>query len=68
MNDLRKVERKHNNSWVQCRMSDLKKGDLFRMSESDGESLGEWIVEENPRLGHDAANADDVWGVVAHPS
>jgi len=64
---LAKVERLIENDWHVCRMSELNKGDIFRMTEHTGEYRGDcnWVASSEPRM--TKYDGDDVWGIDANP-
>jgi len=47
---MRTIERLIDNDWYVCRLSELNKGDVFRMHEPTGELVGgqNWIAESEP--------------------
>ena len=72
MNDLRKVEVFREEKWVEVRLKDVKKGELFRMFElpemlpvllDSGES--EMVALSDPYIGPNGPNKEDVWTIEA---
>lgn len=67
MHDLmRTVERLIDNDWYVCRLSELNKGDVFRMHEPTGELVGgqNWIAESEPNPDY-SNDGEPVWGIRA---
>jgi len=63
---LRKVERLIENDWHLCQMSELNKGDIFRLTEPDGEIVGKmnWLATAEPKIITNP-NGVETWGVDA---
>lgn len=64
---LRSVERKINNDWYVCAMSELNTGDVFRLREPSGELTNNttWVAAGEPNL--TTHNGEGIWGIMAKP-
>lgn len=65
---LRIVERKIDNDWHVCAMSELNTGDVFRLREPSGELTNNttWVADGKPNLTtHE--NGEGIWGITAKP-
>jgi len=62
---MRTVERLMGKDWHVCQMSELNKGDIFRLREPTGELVGEqnWIAASEPQI--TVENDKPIWGIVA---
>jgi hypothetical protein len=61
--ELRKVEIYRLEGFRKGRLSEVKQGERFRMWESDGEYLGEWVAEKDAFLSNNGPNGTEVWTV-----
>jgi len=62
---LRTTERRIDRDWYVCEMSELNKGDTFRLHEPTGELVGEqnWVAESDPRVTYE--NGRPIYGIEA---
>jgi len=62
---MRTVERFVDEDWHVCQMSELNKGDTFRLREPTGELVGDqnWIADSDPHITYE--NDRPIWGIVA---
>ncbi len=64
----RTTERQIGKDWYVCEISELNKGDVFRLWESTGELVGDqnYVADSKPIVWEEH-NGIPIWGIIANP-